>query len=176
MPERSRVLHKPLCIVRFRERRGSQGWSCTPGWPGPATGRHHSWLEETSFRTALTASATALLSVFETSIGAGPPLHVCASWSLSLARFGRYQLGAACAPVGRLFSHPRAMAFRLDEYPAVALLMCTGQDGSFGVLGHGYLSSSMSVRAVQRGRPDAGSCLLRPVRALVTGLIRESAR
>src|ERR1700756_2238537 len=34
---------------------------------------------------------------------------------------------------------PRAMAFCLDEYPAVALLMGTGEDGSFGVLGHGYL-------------------------------------
>ena len=29
-----------LCIVQFRDRRGSQGWSCAPGWPGPATGRH----------------------------------------------------------------------------------------------------------------------------------------
>ena len=28
----------PVCIVRFRERRGSQGCSCTPGWPGQATG------------------------------------------------------------------------------------------------------------------------------------------
>jgi len=27
-----------VCIVRFRERRGSQGCSCTPGWPGQATG------------------------------------------------------------------------------------------------------------------------------------------
>ena len=29
-----------LCIVRFRERRGSQGCSCTPGWPGQAAGGH----------------------------------------------------------------------------------------------------------------------------------------
>ena len=29
-----------LCIVRFRERRGSQGCSCTPGWPGRAAGGH----------------------------------------------------------------------------------------------------------------------------------------
>jgi len=41
-----------VCIVRFRERRGSQGCSCTPGWPGQATGAVNSGLEETSFRTA----------------------------------------------------------------------------------------------------------------------------
>ena len=29
-----------LCIVRFRERRGSQGGSRAPGWPGQATGGH----------------------------------------------------------------------------------------------------------------------------------------
>ena len=29
-----------VCIVRFRARRGSQGCSCTPGWPGQATGGH----------------------------------------------------------------------------------------------------------------------------------------
>ena len=29
-----------LCIVRSRERRGSQGCSCTPGWPGQAAGGH----------------------------------------------------------------------------------------------------------------------------------------
>lgn len=29
-----------LCIVRFRDRRGSQGCSCTPGWPGQAAGSH----------------------------------------------------------------------------------------------------------------------------------------
>jgi len=29
-----------LCIVRFREKRGSQGCSRTPGWPGQAAGGH----------------------------------------------------------------------------------------------------------------------------------------
>lgn len=32
--------HVSLGIVRFGERRGSQGWSRMPGWPGPATERH----------------------------------------------------------------------------------------------------------------------------------------
>ena len=50
-----------VCIVRFRKRRGSQGCSCTPGWPGQATGAVNSGLEETSFRTALAACAAALL-------------------------------------------------------------------------------------------------------------------
>jgi hypothetical protein len=36
----TRADHVSLCIVRFRGRRGSQGWSCAPGWPGPATERH----------------------------------------------------------------------------------------------------------------------------------------
>jgi hypothetical protein len=36
----ARHTHTSLGIVRVRERRGSQGCSCTPGRPGPATGRH----------------------------------------------------------------------------------------------------------------------------------------
>jgi hypothetical protein len=32
--------HASACIVRLRGRQGSPAWSCAPGWPGPATGRH----------------------------------------------------------------------------------------------------------------------------------------
>jgi hypothetical protein len=52
-----------LCVVRFRERRGSQGCSCTPGWPGQAAGGHQPRLEETGFGTALAACVAALLLI-----------------------------------------------------------------------------------------------------------------
>ena len=52
-----------LCIVRSRERRGSQGCSCTPAGLARLREAINPRLEETSFRTALAACVAALLLI-----------------------------------------------------------------------------------------------------------------